>query len=139
MFKHATFVIQQPEAEHSRKNHPQNYRDMWDFPGARLELLQGEDAEILPGITCVFTPGHTPGHQSILLEADGRRQLFVGDAVYTVDIWQNPETMTEDHPSWRAQGANAGWTESADKLRALDADVTHFAHDTKILQRSSGG
>src|SRR5262249_34672038 len=25
MFKHATFIIQQPEAEHSRKNHPQNY------------------------------------------------------------------------------------------------------------------
>jgi N-acyl homoserine lactone hydrolase len=36
-------------------------------------------------IRLVFTPGHTPGHQSVLLRLeDGRHVLAVGDAAYTL-------------------------------------------------------
>jgi len=139
LFKHATQIIQQPEAEAVRKTQPQDWLDNWDFPGAKLELLQGEDVEVLPGVTCLFTPGHTPGHQSIMVNDDGHTQLFVGDAVYTADIWNNPDQMTEEHPAWFSQVA-AGfdlWTASAAKLRAIDADVTHFAHDPHILHKHS--
>jgi N-acyl homoserine lactone hydrolase len=138
LFKHATVIVQQPEVEWIRKtfepSHPR--RAGWDFDGAKLELLSGEDAEILSGVACLFTPGHTPGHQSILVDHGGTKDLFVGDAVYTLDIWRHPETMREDHPAWFAQaGAHPGWFESAAKLHAVEADTLHFAHDRNIGHR----
>ncbi len=135
-FPHASFVIQQPEAEKARRVQPPEYRETWDFPGARLELLEGEDAEILPGVRCVFSPGHTVGHQSVFLEDGATRQLFVGDAVYTSEIWEQPEVMTESHRAWTSQVA-AGydlWKASAEKLHRLQPDVIHFAHDPAILR-----
>jgi N-acyl homoserine lactone hydrolase len=45
-------------------------------PGLRYELVDG-DAEILPGISVLFTPGHSPGHVC-LYDLDDR-VLFAGD------------------------------------------------------------
>ena len=47
------------------------------------KLVEGE-AEILPGISLIPTPGHSPGHQTILLhDAPGVGPLiYCGDAVY---------------------------------------------------------
>ncbi len=50
----------------------------------QLTLLDG-DQEIVPGVSVVVTPGHTPGHQSILFESGGQHALFVSDmASYAV-------------------------------------------------------
>ena len=58
--------------------HPGDYRDV---PPERLFLHDG-DTELLPGIRLLSTPGHTVGHQSVLVELrDGRRFLLVGDVV----------------------------------------------------------
>lgn len=137
MFPHATFLVQQPEVEWVRSVQPHGPRSLkeWDFPGAKLELLEGEDVEVLPGLTCVFTPGHTPGHQSVLLEAGGHRTIFCGDALYTEDIWDDPDKMKPGHPAWQMQvhGGEDGlevWRQSAAKLRDLNPDSVHFAHDT---------
>jgi N-acyl homoserine lactone hydrolase len=134
LFPNAIFFVQRSEVEHTRRSKP--HLETWDFPGARLELLEDEDAEVLPGIHCVFTPGHTPGHQSVLVNG-GRSTLIVGDAIYTAEIWAAPETMTEEHPAWFSQVAAGydAWRASADKLHALDADVVHFAHDAVVLER----
>jgi len=49
----------------------------------RSELLSG-DNEIAKGIHLFETPGHTPGHYSMMVELSGRRpMLFTGDACYT--------------------------------------------------------
>ena len=39
------------------------------------------DAEIVPGITAIATPGHTPGHIALLIESEGEELLHVVDAV----------------------------------------------------------
>jgi N-acyl homoserine lactone hydrolase len=49
------------------------------FDGAKLELYDG-DAEIFPGVRVVLTPGHTPGHQSLLAETSDGRVLIAGQA-----------------------------------------------------------
>jgi glyoxylase-like metal-dependent hydrolase (beta-lactamase superfamily II) len=139
MFTEATFIIQQPEADWHRKDLPfgPDRLSDWDFPGAKLELLAGEDAEILPGVRCVFSPGHTPGHQSVLVEADGVKSLFTGDATYSLDIWDDPDAIKEGHPAFMMQvqipdGLDI-WKRSVDKLAALQPDVVYFAHDANIL------
>jgi glyoxylase-like metal-dependent hydrolase (beta-lactamase superfamily II) len=48
----------------------------------RLDLVDGE-RELAPGIRLLRTPGHVPHHQSVLVESDGDRALFIGDLVPT--------------------------------------------------------
>jgi N-acyl homoserine lactone hydrolase len=51
-------------------------------------LIEGE-AEILPGISLIPTPGHSPGHQSIYIsDIPGVGPLiYCGDAVYLKENW----------------------------------------------------
>ena len=44
----------------------------------RLRLLRG-DTEVTPEVSCVMTPGHTRGHQSVVLQSDGWRGLYPSD------------------------------------------------------------
>jgi N-acyl homoserine lactone hydrolase len=41
-------------------------REHWDAPDLRYRLVDG-DTELLPGVTLISSPGHAPGHQSILV------------------------------------------------------------------------
>jgi glyoxylase-like metal-dependent hydrolase (beta-lactamase superfamily II) len=87
-FPRARYVVQR--AEYHWATHP-NERTMASYfahnyvpvmESGRLELVQGE-VEILPGITLMPTPGHTPGHQSVRLESGGETALFLADLVPT--------------------------------------------------------
>jgi glyoxylase-like metal-dependent hydrolase (beta-lactamase superfamily II) len=50
----------------------------------RLKLLHG-DTEVTDEVRCVATPGHSRGHQSVLLHSGGKAGLYVGDmATYAV-------------------------------------------------------
>lgn len=52
----------------------------------RLKLLHG-DTRVTDGVHCVVTPGHTRGHQSVLLQDGDWRGLFVADmASYGVQM-----------------------------------------------------
>lgn len=54
-----------------------------DMYTPRHELLTG-DQEIAKGVHLFETPGHTPGHYSLMVRLAGRRpMLFTGDACYT--------------------------------------------------------
>lgn len=53
-----------------------------DIYTPRFEVITG-DQEIAKGITLLETPGHTPGHYSLMVNLRGRRpMLFTGDACY---------------------------------------------------------
>ena len=45
-----------------------------------LELIDGE-TNIAPGLDAYPTPGHTPGHQSMLISSRGERALIIGDVI----------------------------------------------------------
>jgi glyoxylase-like metal-dependent hydrolase (beta-lactamase superfamily II) len=54
---------------------------------------------ILPGITTISTPGHTPGHLAFLAEAVGDDVIFAGDSVkniYELSSLRVDQTMDED-------------------------------------------
>jgi glyoxylase-like metal-dependent hydrolase (beta-lactamase superfamily II) len=145
LFPNATFIIQQPEVNWTRakaSTSPLRIEE-WDFPGAKLELLQGEDVEVLPGLKCIFTPGHTPGHQSVLYESDGRKMLFCGDAAYTNEIFDNPEMVQPNTELYylQIQSGERGlemFKESVAKLKSLDADEVYFAHDANYRLCNAG-
>ena len=48
----------------------------------RFDLLEG-DVEIVPGVYALHTPGHTPHHQSIVVQSAGQTACFLADVVPT--------------------------------------------------------
>ncbi|AMO60800.1 beta-lactamase domain-containing protein [Mycolicibacterium phlei] len=87
---------QRRELEYGLSNHPEPerhaiFRIDFDDPNIDWCLADGE-AEIAPGITAVPTYGHTPGHQSFVVELDesvgGGGYVFAFDAA---DLTENIE------------------------------------------------
>jgi glyoxylase-like metal-dependent hydrolase (beta-lactamase superfamily II) len=85
--------VQRRDLEYGLADHPfpeqhGMFRIDYDDPVIDWRLLDG-DVELLPGITALLTPGHTPGHQSFLIECqDGRGWVFAFDAA---DLTENIE------------------------------------------------
>ena len=48
----------------------------------RVDRVPPEGGEMLPGFTFLPTPGHSPDHMSILLQAGGQEALFAGDVLH---------------------------------------------------------
>jgi len=105
-----------------------------DFPGVDLRLLQGE-AQILPGVRVVPTPGHTPGHQSLVIEDRGGSVILAGQAAYTVAEFVDPEREP-------ARGFNTAYDQqeflkSLSHLRALKSQRIYFSHDERVWEPPS--
>ncbi|MGH2449768.1 MAG: N-acyl homoserine lactonase family protein [Candidatus Limnocylindria bacterium] len=96
------------------------------FPGARFELIDG-DAEVLPGLRLVRTPGHTDGHQSLIVETRQGRVILAGQAFnaasdYAVAAYQS-----------RLEGAEV--PEWVRRFESLDPWRILFAHDLAVWAR----
>jgi glyoxylase-like metal-dependent hydrolase (beta-lactamase superfamily II) len=63
--------------------------------GARLHLV-GEETAVVPGIDLLMTPGHTPGHLSVVVSSGPQRALLLGDAITC--------PLQLDETSWHAMG-----------------------------------
>jgi N-acyl homoserine lactone hydrolase len=61
-----------------------DYLEEWvRFPGATYELLDGE-AELFPGVHVLPTPGHSPGHQIVVVETGEGPVVLGGDVTYSM-------------------------------------------------------
>ena len=100
--------------------------DWVDFPGVRYELIRGE-RELLPGVRLVPTPGHTPGHQSMLIDGAGSRVALVGQACYTRAEWEGSDApeVSGLHGAWSRED----YRRSRELLRAFEPDRVLFGHD----------
>jgi len=94
------------------------YRKNFDLPGYRWRLLDG-DTELVPGVTALRSDGHTPGHQSLLVQLpETGPVILAGDSCY----WQR--SIDEEIPP------GVVW----DPTRA-----THAIQRLKTLARLTGG
>lgn len=55
-----------------------------------LELIEGE-GDIAPGVTAIETPGHTPGHMSLVLRSRGEGLVIPGDVLTSPMYVSEPE------------------------------------------------
>jgi len=130
VFKHAPFYIQRPELDRARREE-KTTSEWFDFVGARYELLDG-DAQIAEGVRVVATPGHTVGHQSVLVEGVDGSAVMIGDAAYTSEIYKARGAADLSH--WPGQHADRdAWTRSLDRLHGLRPHAVHFCHDTRVV------
>jgi glyoxylase-like metal-dependent hydrolase (beta-lactamase superfamily II) len=123
-FPNARYVVRRGEWEWA---HRQNERTAASYfshnydpvhAAGRLELVD-DDREVLPGIALRHTPGHTPHHQSVLVESGGERLFYPADLVPTAahvplpwimgyDV--EPLVTLETKRRFWAEAAAEGWT-----------------------------
>ena len=102
VFRRARHVVQAREwqdATHPHERNRASYLAENVLPLADaglLQIVEGE-TEIAPGVRVIPTPGHTVGHQSVLVGAgDGPKALFLGDVVPTAVHTRLPWVMGYD-------------------------------------------
>ena len=128
LFPDKRILVQKPEYEAAQE--PAYTVPAWaNFPGVRFQLLEGE-TEVLPGLTVLPTPGHTPGHQSVLVDTNEGLVIIAAQAAYTADEYARPE---EPHP----RGLDSAWNrarylESLQRLRGLKPRRVFFSHDAAV-------
>jgi N-acyl homoserine lactone hydrolase len=65
-FPDAEFVVQREQYEYAKATPERCFALDWDLQELDYRLIEG-DQELLPGIELVTTPGHAPGHQSLIV------------------------------------------------------------------------
>jgi N-acyl homoserine lactone hydrolase len=107
--------VQARELADARSLDDYTIREWVDFDGATYVEHEGE-VELLPGIRLLSTPGHTDGHQSVLVETGGRPVVVGGD----VAVWGRARRAAHRRPAAGARArARAGLARA--RARALAA------------------
>ncbi|HTW97664.1 MAG TPA: N-acyl homoserine lactonase family protein [Acidimicrobiales bacterium] len=122
MFPGIPIFVQAAHREHAEGN-PSFPARYWDLPGLDYRLLDG-DGELAPGVEVVVTPGHAPGHQSVVVSLEGTKVVLCGDAIFSKE--------NLDRQSWATQGDPATARESGERLVGIAAACGGsliFGHD----------
>lgn len=103
----------------------------------QVHLLDG-DAEVVSGVRCVLTPGHTPWHQSVFIQSQGEEAIVVGDvAPYAVNLERLAWIAAFDLEPMRSLETKRWLAVHAAERQSL----LFFEHDPRIkfgrLQRQS--
>ena len=110
LFPGVPIHVQARELADARSLDNYTFREWVDFDGATYVQHEGE-AEVLPGIRLLPTPGHTDGHQNVLVETAGRPVVVGGD----VAVWFGEL----DEPQ----------TEGQLRVRELDPELVWLTHE----------
>lgn len=88
-FPEARYAVQRGEWEYAHSTNERTRASYLsdDFDPVHqvglFDFLQGE-VEVVPGISVILTPGHTPHHQSVLIRSGGATACFLADVVPTM-------------------------------------------------------
>jgi len=126
LFPNADIVVQEREVAEA---HQPNYTvPAWfDYDGARLRQISG-DTEIHTGIHAIASPGHTPGHQSVLVDDGPKPTLIAAQATFTAAEFERGGDSVEAF-----EGLEETYTATVARLKALNARRVFFSHDDRTL------
>ena len=146
LFPDVPIYVQQEELDAARQ--PQYTVPEWvDFPNASYVPVQGRYSisshlELLP------TPGHTPGHQSLLVRSGSHVEIIVAQAVYTSAEFQlfltgsiEPRDGPDDPILQAFIESNASWSQesyvaSLTALQRIRPQRAFFSHDPVVWERA---
>ena len=94
-------------------------------PIAQRRVIAG-DQQLADGVTILATPGHTAGHQSVLVEGGGRRVVIGAQVVWHADeLASEVASRANVDPVPELQVAAV---ESIRRLKALEPEIVHLSH-----------
>ncbi|MCB2189162.1 MAG: N-acyl homoserine lactonase family protein [Deltaproteobacteria bacterium] len=132
-FRHCPIVVQREEHRFAFNPDPflaapymANHLDA----GLHYEFVDN-DCPLLPGISLITTPGHTPGHQSVVVTTEaGERHIFTGDAA---PLQENLLTKTPLGNTYCARQCVQSIYRLDNLAHLLDARV-YPSHDLGVYQ-----
>jgi N-acyl homoserine lactone hydrolase len=124
--------VQQTELAEARTVDRYTLPELVDFDGARYEQLDGE-SQIAANVWLIPTPGHTPGHQSLVVRCSDGTVVLAGQAR------DQATAFAGDQLAWRARAEGVGpplpdyprWME---RLMEFDPRRVLFAHDQSVWE-----
>lgn len=126
----ATAHAQRRELDHVLgANHPEPERQAIfrvdvDDPAIRWQVADG-DAEVAPGVTAILTAGHTPGHQSFVVDLDTEAAEAAGTRgyVFAFDAADLQENLDDELPVGETIGVpNEASLDAIRRLKAIAAE-----------------
>jgi glyoxylase-like metal-dependent hydrolase (beta-lactamase superfamily II) len=93
----------------------------------RMKVSDGDEG-IIPGISVVGLPGHTPGFQGVIIETSRGRYLIAGDAIPLYENWEN-RIPSGIHVDLRE------YEKTFRKIDSLKLDGMIPGHDEKVFER----
>ena len=118
------------EAEHEAAQTPRYTVPAWaEISRHRLRLVDGDD-EILDGVRLLSTPGHTRGHQSVVVEGEGGCIVLAAQCAFRAGELRTGEpAATNLHDdSWEGAARN-----SLARIRSLAPAAAQLSHDAEIV------
>jgi len=77
--------VQDAELEAARQPH-YTIDDWAAIPGHRARLLDG-DADLCDGVQVLLTPGHTPGHQAVVINSLDETLVIAAQCIFRREAW----------------------------------------------------
>lgn len=142
-FPNARHVVQSRELAWMRE-HGDEYEELFDthvLPLVEADLLVEVDgaARLLDRIELVPAPGHTPGHQSVLIDAPDRPLLITGDAFVHVGQIADPKLgYRYEHDAPQAADTRARLLSVAAERGVLVAPA-HLDDGVVLLEEAGDG
>jgi len=131
-FPNVPVLVQRVELDAARRPDYTFPTYAYDYPGARLEVIDGE-AQVAPGLRLVPTAGHSPGHQSLLVETDRGPLLLAGQALNTAA--QFSSAAFAERLAAGGLDRIGTYPEWMPRFRDLRVERALFAHDLLVYER----
>lgn len=118
-------------AEYEAARRPDYTVPEWvDFEGADYAIVEG-DTQVASGVRVMPTPGHTPGHQSLIIDTREGTVALAGQAIYSMAEYAHIRTtgvaLEGDPPP-----DPAGFLASVARLLELEPRRLYFSHDRSV-------
>lgn len=92
-----------------------------------LDLVPSDGA-VVPALTGIWTPGHTPGHRSFVVESGGERLFILGDLTHSPVIAHETEWINQfDFDTDQALATRRTWLERLEREQTL-VGAGHYPH-----------
>lgn len=137
LFAGSRFVVSRTEWEYAKDPIP-SQRLLYDFSWTDesvtymdYQLIAVDDYDLLPGLRLIQAPGHSRGHQSILVNTAEGVVCIAGDAACL------PESFSRPTPPGGATSIEQGF-QSLERIRN-SADRVFMNHDPNIMKYQDGG
>lgn len=140
LFPNARIIVQQREVDYASNPVPWHRRQFehvpelaaaWRRAEDRIDAIDG-DAEVAPGVSVIALPGHTPGSQGVVVEAETRRYLLAGDCIDLYENWAG-DAQAEHIPSGFFTDIVA-YNDSLERIEKLGCEVIP-SHDPLVVRR----
>ena len=142
-FPNAVYLVRRDEHQAATHTHqrnassydPRNWQPL--EASGQLQLVE-QEREVVPGVRLLHTPGHTLGHQSVLVSSQGKSLLYIADLCPTQAHVPLPWIMGYDlYPVTTLQTRQRVYRQAAQEEWAV-----FFEHDpekvTGVLREEKG-